>query len=239
MDPRHGCKVTDDFGIIEDSRTDIKVKSITVYASHYIMAIEVVYIESDLSETVSVHAANSKYKNERPDIDKCTLNLAEDEYIDYINYSYSSQKKFIRSIQVGTTGGHLMIMEGQIELNNMNADSQDSTYSSLVNNIGLEKDVSRKSASPLPQNFQNNSVMRSPNNEAKLSFSEPYNKAKHDEKFNAKPIREVSFVGQKKKNRTLDLIKLKHRVVGLKTRFSDYLEEIELYTEPCTYHDPV
>ena len=71
LDTNHSNqKVTDDYLIIEDPRTDIKIKEITVYASHYIMAMDITYVEGDLSETKSMHASNLKYLNERPDIEK-------------------------------------------------------------------------------------------------------------------------------------------------------------------------
>lgn len=145
----------DDYQIIADSNTEIKIKSITVYSSHYIMAIEVTYIEADLKETTVVHAANDRYKHDKHGIEKCTLNLANDEFIDFISYTYSSQKRYIRSIQIGTTGGHLMIMEGEIELNNLHTESlQNSTFSSLVHNISQDKDQIRRSAGQKPEDFK-------------------------------------------------------------------------------------
>lgn len=232
----HKYKITDDYSIIEDPRTDIKIKEITVYASHYIMAIEITYIECDLTETKTIHASNMKYLNERPDIEKCTLKLDHDEYIDFISYGFSSQKKFIRSLQIGTTGGHLMIIEGQIELNNMHAESgPDSTYSSILNNVGPDKAEARRS---YPNTFRNQSeIQAEKDNNLRLSYSDQPKVSVVRKNFNSKSSRKMSLVKQGDKMQTLDMIKLKQRVVGLKTKFSEYLLGIELYTEPCTYHD--
>jgi hypothetical protein len=240
LDANHSNqKVIDDFSIIEDPRTDIKIKEITVYASHYIMAIEITYVEGDLTETKSEHASNLKYLNERPDIEKWTLTLEADEHIHYISYAFSSQNKFIRSLQIGTTGGHLMVLEGQIELNNMHAESghesgTENEPSFNVNIIGKDKVESRKSD---PRAFNNQSEIKPEIDDRKVSHSNKPLSYKVRKDFNAKSSRKMSFGKPGDKVQTLDMIKLKQRVVGLKTKFSEFLLGIELYTEPCTYAD--
>jgi hypothetical protein len=165
------------------------------------------------------------------------LTLDTDEYIDYISYAFSSQNKFIRCIQIGTTGGHLMVLEGQIELNNMHAESgpesgTDNALSFIVNNTGKEKMEARHS---VPCAFNNQSVIKPEIENRKVSHSDIPLSYKVRKDFNAKSSRKMSFVKPGDKVHTLDMIKLKQRVVGLKTKFSEFLLGIELYTESCTY----
>lgn len=224
---------TDDWGIIEDPNTEIKIKAITVYASHYIMAIEVTYIEADLRETKVVHASNNKYLRERPDIEKSTLVLESDEFIDFISYTFSSQKRYIRSIQIGTTAGHLMVLEGQIELNNLTTESnQTSSYSSLLQPVVPEQETEKKSAVTNEESLNQMIEFNVDQRRGKASNSHNIVKVPDYNKFNAKETHQLSVLKQNEKVKTVDLVKYKQRLVGLKTRFSEYLLGIDLYTEP-------
>lgn len=224
---------TDDWGIIEDPNTEIKIKAITVYASHYIMAIEITYIEADLKETKVVHAPNNKYLRERPDIEKATLVLESDEFIDFISYTFSSQKRYIRSIQIGTTAGHLMVLEGQIELNNFTTDSnQTSSYSSLIHPVVPEQEIEKKSAATNEESLKQMIEFNVNQRREKVSNSHNVTRVTDYNKFNAKETHQLSVLKQNEKVKTVDLVKYKQRLVGLKTRFSEYLLGIDLYTEP-------
>lgn len=116
-------KQVDDWDIICEPKTGVKIKSITVYACHYITAINVTYEEDDLNVYNAIHTGDNKYLSDTPELEKVTLNLANDEYVDFISYVVCKKKKYIRSIKIGTTHGHLLILEGQIELNSSTTNS--------------------------------------------------------------------------------------------------------------------
>ena len=83
-DDRH--KIIDDWDIISDFKTDIKIKQVTVYASYYICGLDVVYQEADLREIRATHSGQDLSLLERSDVEKVTLELELDEYINYISY---------------------------------------------------------------------------------------------------------------------------------------------------------
>ena len=95
--PSSSLKEVDDWKIIENTLSKIRVKQITIFASYYICALEVVYIDGSGKETTSIHCADSSYKSKN--LVKKTLDIEPDDYIEYINCAYSSQKTFIRLIR--------------------------------------------------------------------------------------------------------------------------------------------
>mmetsp|Transcript_2517 Transcript_2517/g.2970 ORF Transcript_2517/g.2970 Transcript_2517/m.2970 type:complete len:212 (-) Transcript_2517:10-645(-) len=209
------------------------MKEITVYVSHYIVALKVVYIESDLNETEVIHSSNNKYLNERPDLEKHTLKFLPHEYIDYISYTSSSQNNFIRSLRIETTDGQQLIIEGQIELNNMNVESgQDSNYSSLVGGTRTDQKDHAKSY------VVNQTEMEKLNggNKESLNIKSEEPVAIKTHQYNTKSAHQQSILKVKENSKSLHFVKLNQRVIGLKTRFCGYLKGIDLYTEPCTYH---
>ena len=210
-------KDTDDFTIIEDSKAETRIKEITVYASHYIVAIQVTYIERDLKETKVTHSSNNKYLNERPDLEKKTLTLQPEEYIYYLGYSISSQNGFIRSLEIETTSAQQLIIEGQIELNNMtNESGQDSSYSSLLGTNRVDQDEMRKSYNYNPLSLEG---LNSQNRESIKNRSETPIQVTHKKNFNTKSTHKQSFANYKEKYRSIDFRKLKQRVIGFKTEF--------------------
>lgn len=227
-------KVTDDFGIIEDSNTEVAIKQVTVFASHYIIALQVVYVEGDLGETKVVHSSNEKYLNSRPDLEKRTLDLERDEYINYISYSISSQTGLIRTLQIETTGGQQLLIEGQIELNNMNNESgQDSDFSSIIGLHKEEKATLVKSYEIPPPGIEYAEKLKT---ESVKAQTENQSMISPNQKFNNKDAHQGSVLKLEEKVKSLNFVKLNQRVIGFKTKFQGYLKEIDLYTEPCTYH---
>ena len=91
----------DDWNIISDSSTKVRIKQFTIYADYYICAFEIVYIDKNGKETKSIHAIDPSYLS-RSNIVKKSLDIDEDDYIEYINCAYSSQKTFIRLIRIAT-----------------------------------------------------------------------------------------------------------------------------------------
>ena len=112
-------KEIDDWDIIEDRNTSIKIKSITVYFDYYIYALEITYIKRDHSKVTSIHWANKEYLQKK-DLERQTLNLANDEFINSFKYTFTTNTNFIRSIRIGTTKGVKMVFEGQVELSQIN-----------------------------------------------------------------------------------------------------------------------
>lgn len=226
----------DDWNIISDSKSDIKIKAITVYACHYILALEVLYQEPDLTEYRVVHSGSKKYLNDRGEVEKRTLELENDEFIDFIGYSMSSQKKYIRSMKIGTTGGHLMIVEGQVELNNISTNSvNNSAFSSFLQGVVLDKEKRYTTVQKFEPNKTDNEtgskheLIGTPHSER---LDRTYGKKAIED---SKSTREGSIDKKREKEQILNLAKQNQRVVGLRTRFTDFLIGIDLYTEPCPY----
>jgi len=226
-------RVTDDFRIIEDSSTEVRIKQITAYASHYIIAIEVVYIQANGVETTSVHSSNEKYLNSRPDLEKRTIELEMDEYINYLSYTISSQTGLIRTLQIETTLGNQLLVEGQVELNYLANDSeQDNSFSSLA---GAGKDDKHTFLKSYDHDLNNIDYTNNLKNASIRILSEKPSILAGRE-FNSKEPHQGSVLKLYEKEKALNFVKLSQRVVGFKTRFDGYLKEINLYTEPCTYH---
>lgn len=221
-------KSFDDWNLISDHKSEIKIKSLTVFASYYIIAISVVYVEADLTEKTSMHSCIDVKYLDRPDYEKCTLSLESDEYINYLSYLFSSQNGYIRSLQIGTTGGQLMVLEGQIELNNMTSDGSD--FSSVLTGAGQDKE--RPSMETMPADFskQTNTLMSFPKAtpfKSQLMLTET-----NRHKYREKAMRTFSVAKPNEKIMSLDLVPKSQRLVGFKTHFGHYLRTLELYTEP-------
>lgn len=205
-----------------------------MYVKYYVLAIEVVYIEDDLTEIKRVHSADDKYLF-RNDLEKCTLNLNSDEYINLISYTFSSQSDFIRSIQIGTTKGYLMVMEGQVELNQLDSDNSNPSIFNLVEfNVSREKEAGKLT---ITNNFESDQEkdkeMRTSYNKKLINQSYQQTSYKRYKKQSRGHTRHMSVINQDEKIQTIDLVKYKQRMIGLKTKFSKYLVAFDIYTEPC------
>ena len=221
--------VYDDWRHISDPKSEAKIKSLTIYANYYICGIEIVYILADLREITSAHNIEPTLIDLRQENEKVTLELDDDEYIHYISYWASSQKKYIRSLQVGTTGGKLMVIEGQVELNSLNSNTNSS-----FTNLGLYKPRPTLETTPYESN-KSSHLLTHKSARGRIYKSENENLSWEFYKFNIKKLRNMSVLQPDEKIYDVDLQKKDMRMVGLKTEFGKYLRSIELYTEPCHY----
>jgi hypothetical protein len=112
----------DDWNIISDSSSKIRIRKIIIYADYYLCAMEIVYVDQYGKETKSGHWIDNSYISQWNKIKKCELEIDEDDYIEYISCAYSSQKTFIRSIRIATKNKKLLVHEGEIELKNKEPD---------------------------------------------------------------------------------------------------------------------
>lgn len=83
--PIDGVRDFDDWSIISESSSKIRIKQVTIYADYYLCAFEIVYVDLDGNEKKSVHALDDAYRKQPGSIKKCQLDIDEDDYIDYIS----------------------------------------------------------------------------------------------------------------------------------------------------------
>ena len=229
-------KEFDDWEIIESSLTNIKIKSISVYFNYYITWIAVTYVERDFHEIKRTHSPSSKYLNDRHQ-DCATLNLEETEYIWYIKYTYTTKTNYIRNIEIGTTNGKVMIVEGQVELSRIKSDDEKGIlYNSII--TGQETESHNRTEQAIEGRSMDEKLLVNMPNKMRVSRSYEDARISHLRRIKPSTIMETNTSNieiSEERIQEMDLHKHNQRLVGFKTKFSEYLLALEIYTEPCTY----
>ena len=228
----------DDWNTTSWAEEDFHISKITVYADYYICAIEVTYKNDDGLELMKIHSVNNLYKKEK-DIHKSTLEIDKNDYLDFIYCEYSSHKSFIRSITLKTQKEKYLVLEGQVELMNQNQHELiqnkrlklskmyktgfESKSKSIVSDICLEEISDDDVSQP---NFYINEEIKT---EKMLKWESLTEKNSQ----NSFELKEPSMSDFYLKCQSLDLSKYKLKIIGFKTFFDGYIEDIQVYTKPA------
>lgn len=242
--PFTGIKDFDDWDLISDTTSGTRIKKVTIFADYYICAFEIVYVDKHGKETHSVHSLDESYLKQPHNMKRCELEVDEDDYIEYISCAYSSQRTFIRSIRIATHKKKLLVHEGEVELKNqepqqlINSRTSDSNEGSKLR---MSKNVSKSAiCNSKHKNSQQKMAMMVEEN----TRSQKPDTASDDESEKLENVSESSFSLKRPslvdfylKTQSWNLGKLNLKVVGFKTYFNGYLEDIEVYAEPLELED--
>jgi hypothetical protein len=212
---------------------------------------EIIYVNKYGEETVSGHSVDNTYIHECNKIKKCELEIEEDDYIEYISCAYSSQKTFIRSIRIATKNKKLLVHEGEIELKNKEPEelmSDNRGTSDTSKNTRKSKYLSRSAVCTNDGNNQDQQIAMvyksnlkseireslSENEEEKETVSEEEEEFGTESSFTLKRPSLVDFY---LKTQSWNLGKLNLKVLGFKSYFNGYMEDIEVYAEPINKNE--
>lgn len=240
--PVNGIKDFDDWDIISDSSREVRIKKVTIFADYYIWAFQIVYEDNLGHETTSTHALDNSYLKQDKTIKKCELEIDDDDYINYISCAYSSQKTFIRSIRIATYKKLLLVHEGEIELKNQGIQEMMISNKLSNNSEAINQRKSKhlsKSAICNPKNIKNEtkiSMVCTPTTKSDVhelvSDEEEEEEDKSEDIESSFTLKRPSLVDFHLKTQSWHLGRLNLKVLGFKTYFNGYIEDIEVYAEP-------
>ena len=242
--PNQGIRDIDDWELISDVAKGMRIKKLTVYADYYVWAIEVTYADYQDKEYHSIHALDDSYLIRKDSIKKAELEIDENDYIEFISCAYSSQMTFIRSITVSTHSKLLLVLEGEIELKNKeikelisSKHSLDSTGSHSMKSR-MSKNVSKSAICDAKGKSGEDKMDALCNSNAKSQGPDSDKEDNDDNKSETTDLessfslKKPSLVDFYLKTQSWNLAQLNLRVVGFKTYFNGYIEDIEVYAEP-------
>lgn len=193
---------------------NIEIRKFGIYASYYIKGIKIEFEDENLKTTSVIHAPSDFNSEADYKLKYYEMIVDDGEYIDRINLVKSSQTGCIRSIMVSTNYQRNLVAEGEIELHNANLQefSEQIILEKSSEDINLvETPVSRHSQSLIDSSnivqHQNSAlVQEQPNNE---------DSSDNDD------IRKASIIDVDFKYQNCNLKHINHRLVGIKTLFSN------------------
>jgi hypothetical protein len=248
--PTQGIRDIDDWELISDVSKGMRIKKLTLYADYYIWAIEITYIDLQDKEFNSVHALDDSYLSKKDFIKKAELEIDENDYIEFISCAYSSQKTFIRSITISTHSKLLLVLEGEIELKNKEIQELISSKHSIgsigsqSNKSRMNKNVSKSAiwdakgkSGQDKMNVLCNSNAKSQGPDSDKEEEEDENKSEITDYESSFSLKKPSLVDFYLKTQSWNLAQLNLKVVGLKTYFNGYIEDIEVYAEPIEFEN--
>ncbi|CAI2373579.1 unnamed protein product [Moneuplotes crassus] len=190
-----------------------RLVSITCFGYNYITAIETKFEVPGQTELATfLYQGTMHEQAKKNELIKETMILEENEQIESVNCCCSAKNQRIRSITLGTNYENCLIMEGQIEL------------AQIVN---LSDSVASFSK------IENESIV--PESQAHLSERDEISDKdshKDDESRYSPPTGKKSKIDENEfKYQDLDLSVYGRYLIGFKTKFGEYLEDIEVYTK--------
>lgn len=177
-------------------------------------------------------------------IKKAELEIDENDYIEFISCAYSSQKTFIRSITISTHSKLLLVLEGEIELKNKEVKELISSKCSLGSTGSqsmksrMSKNVSKSAICDAKCKSGEEKMNALWNSNAKSQGPESdkeeddENKSEATDYESSFSLKKPSLVDFYLKTQSWNLAQLNLKVVGFKTYFNGYIEDIEVYAEP-------
>jgi len=205
-------KIYDHWAFLEQN-PNARLVSITCFGYNYVTAIETKFeVPGQIELSTFLYEGSMHEKAKKNEMIEATLLLDENEQIETLNWWWSAKNQRIRSLTLGTNYEKWLIMEGQIELAQIvNLSDSIASFSKIEN-----ESIAPESQAQLSERDQD--VME--------------NEPQDDESLYAPPLIKKSKIDENEfKYQDLDLSVYGRYLIGFKTRFGEYLEDIEIYTK--------
>jgi len=224
-----------DHRIFLEKNPKARLVSVTVYGFNYITAIQTKFIVPGEEEPIiTLHCGSQHEQAKRNEMHQETLNLESNEHIETVTCTIEIAPGYnrIRSLIFGTTFEKCLIMEGEVELgqkvdiNDSLADfskiDNDSILPESEANLDERRSDDLKDISKVEED--DNNKIRNHNEVEKRIIHTP----KKDKRLSNK--RQKGINSNSFKYQELDLSVYGRHLIGFRTIFNEYLEDLEVYT---------